>query len=139
MKWLCREWSNEWLRLNSAGFQCSTKVHVRLVVIHFISTYEHDYVFTPPQYGQRCVDGEVDELDPTRIGIWLGEQDEKNQGAQGSGRRDQELRIFATEQVEGVCKNLKQYLDNKSLAADIENSVLNAEQTSESTHRKARI
>lgn len=48
MKQLCREWSSEWLRLNSAGFQCSTKVHVRLVVIHFISIYEHDYVFTPP-------------------------------------------------------------------------------------------
>ena len=50
MKQLCREWSNEWLRLNSAGFQCSTKVHVRLVVIHFISIYEHDYVFTRMSY-----------------------------------------------------------------------------------------
>ena len=48
MKQLCREWSSEWQRLNSAGFQCSTKVHVRLVVMHFVSIYEHDEVFTLP-------------------------------------------------------------------------------------------
>lgn len=63
---------------------------MRLVVIHFISIYEHDYVFTPSVFSHRYIDAEVGELDLTRVGIWSGEQDEKNQGApQGSRRRDQ--------------------------------------------------
>lgn len=63
---------------------------MRLVVIHFISIYEHDYVFTPSVFSHRYIDAEVGELDLTRVGIWSGEQDEKNQRApQGSRRRDQ--------------------------------------------------
>ena len=39
-------------------------------------------------YSQRCVDAKAGELGLTRVGIWSDEQDEKDQGAQGSGISD---------------------------------------------------